>query len=112
MATFKRTGTLEGTDTLDTVVFTVDIPADITYTVTAKGAGDNELRVRCGQKLIAIWAQIHDFKVAPGRSGTRSFSTGIDGTTPTTDGKQDIRIRLSRKILTRQIDWELSWTVS
>jgi hypothetical protein len=112
MATFKKTGTLKGTDTLDTVIFTVDLPADITYTVKATGSGDNKLRVRCGQKLIAIWAQIHDFEVAPGASKTKSFSTGMDGTTPTTDNKQDVRIRLSRKILTKEIDWELSWTVS
>ena len=112
MATFKRTGTLEGTNTLDTVIFSVDLPADITYTVTAKGNGDNKLRVRCGQKLVAIWAQIHDFELAPGQSATRSFSTSIDGTTPTTDNKQDIRIRLSRDILTKKLDWELTWTVN
>lgn len=99
-------------DTLDTVVFTVDLPADVTYTVTAKGSGDNQLRVRCGQKLVAIWAQLHDFKLSPGQSKTRSFSTNLDGTTPTTDQRQDIRIRLSRDILTKEIDWELSWTVS
>jgi hypothetical protein len=112
MASFTRTGTLAGTDTLDTIVFTVDLPADITYTVTAKGDGDNRLRVRCGQQLIAIWAQIHDFYMEPGQSATRSFQTDIDGTTPTTDRKQDVRIRLSRDILTKEIDWELKFTVS
>jgi hypothetical protein len=111
MATFKRTGTLKGTDTLDTVIFSVDLPADISYTVKATGGGNNKLRVRCGQKLVAIWAQIHDFDVEPGQTKTRSFSTSIDGTTPTNDLKQDIRIRLSRPVLTEQIDWELTWTV-
>ena len=109
MATFKRTGTINGTNTVDTVIFPVDLPADITYTVTAKGSGDNKLRVRCGQKLVAIWAQIHDFEMALGQSETRSFSTSIDGTTPTSDDRQEIRIRLSRDILTKEIDWELSW---
>ena len=111
MATFKRTGTIEGANTVDTIIFTVDLPADITYTVKAKGSGDNQLRVRCGQKMVAIWAQIHDFEVPLGKSRTKSFSTSIDGTLPTTDGKQDIRIRLSRAVLTKKIDWELSWTV-
>lgn len=112
MATYKRTGSLSGTDTLDTIVFTVDLPATISYTVTAKGKGNNELRVRTGQKAILIWAQIHDFKVSPSKSKSRSFDTNLDLTTPTTDNKQDIRIRLSRKIGTKAIDWELSWTVS
>jgi hypothetical protein len=111
MATVKRTGTLQGTDTLDTIIFTVDLPADITYTVKASGNGDNRLRVRCGQQLMAIWAQIHDFEVSPGESATRSFHTGIDGTTPTTDGRQDVRIRLSRDLTTKEIDWELTWSV-
>lgn len=111
MATHKRIGTLQGLNTVDAVVFTVDLPATITYTVTAKGSGNNQLRVRCGQKLVAIWAQLHDFKLSPGESGTRTFSTDLDGTTPTTDGRQDIRIRLNRDILTKEIDWELSWTV-
>jgi hypothetical protein len=112
MATFKRTGTLHGTNTLDTVVFTVDLPAEISYTVKATGEGSNKLRVRCGQQLIAIWAQIHDFEISPGDSATRSFHTGIDGTTPTTDGKQDVRIRLSRDLTTKEIDWELTWSVN
>jgi hypothetical protein len=112
METFKRTGTLQGTDTLDTVIFTVDLPATITYTVTAQGSGDNQLRVRCGQKLAAIWAQVHDFKLSPGDSATKSFSTDLDATTPTDDRRQDIRIRLSRDILTKEVDWELRWTVS
>jgi hypothetical protein len=109
MPTFTRSGTLKGTDTLDTLIFTVDLPADVTYTVTAKGKGDNKLRVRCGQKLIAIWAQLHDFELEPGESKTRSFGTSIDGTTPTTDGRQDVRIRLSRAILTKEIEWELTF---
>ena len=112
MVTYTRSGTLAGTDTLDTVIVSVDLPADVTYTVTAKGSGSNELRVRCGQKLIAIWAQINDFELSPGQSASRSFSTSIDGTTPTTDGKQDLRIRFSRDILTQQIDWELSLTAT
>jgi hypothetical protein len=112
MTTFKRTGTLSGTDTLDTIEFTVDLPATITYTVTAKGEGDNELRVRTGQRVILIWAQIHDFSIEPGHAQTKSFSTDLDLTTPTTDRKQDVRIRLSRKILTKEIQWELSWTVT
>jgi hypothetical protein len=112
MATFKRTGTLQGTNTLDTVVFTVDLPADISYTVKATGGGNNNLRVRCGQQLIAIWAQIDDFEIGPGQSATRSFHTGIDGTTPTTDGKQDVRIRMSRDLTTKAIDWELTWSVN
>jgi hypothetical protein len=44
MATFKRTGTLHGTNTLDTIVFTVDLPAEITYTLKATGEGNNKLR--------------------------------------------------------------------
>lgn len=112
MSSFTRSGTLQGTDTLDTVVFAVDLPADITYTITATGDGSNTLRVRCGQLLVAVWAQIHDFEMSPGESKTRSFHTGIDGTTPTTDGKQDVRIRLSRDILTKEIDWQLHVTVN
>ena len=112
MATFHRSGTLKGTDTLDTVEFTVDLPATITYTVSARGSGDNELRVRCAQKLVLIWAQIHDFDVPLGGTRTRTFSTNIDGATPTTDNRQDIRIKLGRKVLTKEIDWDLTWTVT
>jgi hypothetical protein len=112
MTTYNRSGTLEGTNTLDRLIFTVDLPADSTYTVTATGSGDNKLRVRCGQKLIAIWAQINDFELSPGQSASRSFSTSIDGAIPTTDDKQDIRIRLSRDILTKEIDWEVSLTAT
>jgi hypothetical protein len=61
--------------------------------------------------LIAIWAQIHDFELSPGQSATRSFHTGIDGTAPTTDGKQDVRIRLSRDLTTKEIDWQLNVSV-
>lgn len=112
MATFKRTGSLSGTDTLDTIMFTVNLPATISYTISAKGKGKNDLRVRTGQKAILIWAQIHDFDVSPGKNKSREFDTNLDLTTPTTDNKQDIRIRLSRKIGTKAIDWELNWTVS
>ncbi|MCA9660649.1 MAG: hypothetical protein KC486_20070 [Myxococcales bacterium] len=112
MTTYHRSGTLSGTDTVDTVTFTVNLPADISYTVRARGSGDNELRVRCAQKLVLIWAQVHDFKLSPGESKSRSFSTSIDGTTPTTDGRQDVRIKLSRKILTKELDWELDFTVT
>jgi hypothetical protein len=112
MTTYRRTGTLSGTNTLDTIIYSVDLPADISYTVKASGNGDNNLRVRCGQKLVAIWAQINDFEMSSGDTESRSFHTSIDGTTPTTDEKQDIRIRLSRDILTKEIDWELTFTVS
>lgn len=112
MAMFGRSGTLQGTDTPDTVIFSVDLPVDIPSTVTAGASGDNALPVRSGQKLAAVWAQIHDFEVGPGDTGTRSFSTNIDGTLPTSDLKQDIRIRPSRKVLTREIDGQLSWTVT
>lgn len=112
MATFKRTGTLHGTNTIDTVVFSVDLPAEITYTVKAIGQGHNKMRVRCGQQLVAIWAQIHDFELEPGQSATRSFHTGIDGTLPTTDGKQDVRIRMSRDLTTKEMEWELTYSVN
>jgi hypothetical protein len=112
MTTYKRTGTLSGTNTLDTIIYSVDLPADVTYSVTARGSGSNKLRVRCGQKLVAIWAQINDFEMSPGDTETRSFSTTIDGSTPTTDDRQDIRIRLSRDILTKEIDWDLTFTVT
>jgi len=112
MTTYTRSGTLSGTDTLDTLIFSVDLPADITYTVTAHGSGSNKLRVRCGQKLVAIWAQINDFEMSPGDTETRSFSTSIDGTMPTTDEKQDIRIRLGRDVLTKEIDWDLTFTTT
>jgi hypothetical protein len=47
-----------------------------------------------------------------GDTEIRSFSTSIVGSTPTTDGRQDIRIRLSRDILTKEIDWDLTFTVT
>lgn len=110
MAVIRKTGTLSGTNTLDTVIITVTLPASISYTVKASGEGNNKLRVRCGQKLVAIWAQIHDFELEAGQSATRSFNTTIDGSTPTNDGKQDIRLRFSRDILTKAMDWELTFT--
>jgi hypothetical protein len=112
MTTCQRSGSLSGTNTLDTVIFGVDLPAVITYTVTARGSGTNELRLRCGKQLVEIWAHINYLDMSPGDTETRSFSTSIDGTTPTTDDKQDIRIRLSRDILTKEIDWDLTFTVT
>ena len=40
------------------------------------------------------------------------WQASIDGGTPTTDEKQDIRIRLSRDILTKEIDWDLTFNVT
>ena len=36
MPTFKRTGTLSGTDTVDTIEFTVDVPATISLPLQRK----------------------------------------------------------------------------
>ena len=40
------------------------------------------------------------------------WQASIDGSTPTTDEKQDIRIRLSRDILTKEIDWDLTFNIT
>lgn len=111
MKTYKKSGTLSGTDTVDNIEFTVNVPAKISYTVSAKGSGSNELRVRSQTKLVLIWATVHDFKVDPGKSKTKSFEANSDTTTSTSDGKQDLRFKLSRKALTKEIEWELEWTV-
>jgi hypothetical protein len=44
-----------------------------------KPDASHALRVRCGQKLVAIWAQINDFEMSPGDTETRSFSTSTTG---------------------------------
>jgi hypothetical protein len=110
-STGTRSGTLSGTTLMNVVNLSITVPAKIEYTVTARGEGGNRLRVRCGNFIHLIWAKVHDFELDPGESGTRSFEVNSD-MTGTEDGKHDIRFRLSRKALTKAIDWEVTWKIT
>jgi hypothetical protein len=90
---------------------TVPVPCRIDYTVRHKGDGNNELRVRFGSYWNLIWAKIHDFELDPGKSASRT-SDVLSDDTGSDDTKQDVRWRLSRAVLTKAIDWELSYTVN
>ncbi len=103
--------TLSGVWLMQTIKMSVPVPCRIQYTVRHKGDGNNTLRVRFGSFFHLIWAQVHDFDVDPGKSLSRSAERTGDNTGEE-DDKQDVRWRLSRKVLTKPIDWELTYTVT
>lgn len=103
--------TLSGVWLMQTIKMSVPVPCKIQYTVRHKGDGNNDLRVRFGSFFHLIWAQVHDFDVDPGKSQSRSAERTGDNTGEE-DGKQEVRWRLSRKVLTKPIDWELTYTVT
>jgi len=102
---------LEGVWLMQTIKMSVPNPCKIEYTVRHKGKGNNDLRVRYGSYYHLLWSQVHDFEVEPGKSKTKSTEEKDDDT-GSNDGKQDIRWRLSRAIMTKAIDWELNYTVT
>ncbi len=103
--------TLSGAWLMETVRMTVPVPCKIEYTVRHKGHGNNQLRVRFGSYWNLIWAKIHDFELEPDKSASRTSEINNDDT-GSEDGKQDVRWRLSRAILTKEIEWELTYTVT
>jgi hypothetical protein len=104
-------GTLSGAWLMQTLRTTVPVPCRIDYTVRHKGDGNNELRVRFGDFFHLIWAKDHDFQIEAGKSKSRTIEIKTD-TSGDDDAKQDIRWRLSRKVLTKAIDWELTYTIT
>lgn len=103
--------TLTGGWLMETVRLTVPVPCRIDYTIHHKGDGNNDLRVRFGSFWNLIWGKIHDFDLEPGKSAGRTPDINNDDT-GSEDGKQDVRWRLSRAILTKEIPWELTYTVT
>jgi len=96
---------------MQTVKVSITVPCKVEYTVRHKGAGNNELRVRFGNYWHLVWAKIHDFKLEPDEAGSRSLDFTNDNT-GSDDGVTDIRWRLSRAILTKPIDWELTYSIT
>lgn len=103
--------TLSGVWLLQTVKLNVPVPCKIQYTVRHRGDGNNKLRVRYGYFFHLIWAQVHDFYIEAGKSASRSTEQ-INDDTGLEDQRQDVRWRLSRAVLTKAIDWELTYTVT
>ena len=101
---------LTGVWLLQTIKMSIPVPCRIEYTVRHNGKGKNKLRVRCGNFWHLIWAKVHDFEIEPGKSKSRTLEINSD-TTGTDDQRQDFRWRLSRAILTKEIDWKLTYTV-
>lgn len=102
--------TLTGVWLMQTVRMSVPVPCRIEYTVRHKGKGNNKLRVRFGSYFHLIWSQVHDFDIEEGESSSRSTEEKSDDT-GAEDNWQDVRWRLSRAVLTKAIDWELTYTV-
>jgi hypothetical protein len=76
-----------------------------------KPDASHALRVRCGQKLVVIWGADQRLRDVAGRHRDPVVLDEYDGTTrPPT--KQDIPIRLSRDILIKEIDWDLTSTTT
>lgn len=111
MATIVN-GTLKGLQTEQWIKFFAVGPATLRFTVTHKGKGDNPLHVRAADRVIVIWGQFENFKVAPGRSVTKKLDFDWDYTPETSDGKQEFRLRLSRDVLTKEIPYEIKFTVN
>ena len=103
--------TLSGVWLMQTIKMSVPVPCKIQYTVRHKGDGKNRLRVRHGSFYHLLWGQVHDFEVEPGKSRSRTAEENKD-TSYEEDARQDIRWRLSRKVLTKAIDWELTYTIT
>lgn len=102
---------LSGVWLMQTIKMTVPVPCKIEYTVRHKGDGNNKLRVRYGYFYNLVWANVNDFDLEPGKSQSRNTEQ-INDNTGTEDGRQDVRWRLSRSVLTKAIDWELTYTVT
>ena len=96
---------------MQTVRMSVPVPCRIEYTGKHRGKGDNELRVRFGSFYHLIWSQVHDFELQAGKSRSRSTEEKSDDS-GTEDSWQDVRWRLSRKVFTKEIDWELTYTIT
>ena len=69
-------------------------------------------RVRCCQKLVAIWAQINDFEMSRATPNPVVLDESRRDYADDHRRKQDIRIRLSRDILTKEIDWDLTFATT
>lgn len=102
---------LEGIWLMQTIKMSVPTPCKIDYTVRHKGKGNNKLRVRYGSFYHLVWSQVHDYEIEPGDSKSRKAEEQDDDT-GSNDGKQDVRWRLSRSIMSKAIDWELTYTVT
>ncbi len=68
-------------------------------------------RVRYRYFYNLVWANIDDIDIEPGKSASRSTDQ-INDNSGAADQKQDVRWRLSRAVLTKAIDWELTYTVT
>jgi hypothetical protein len=103
--------TLSGVWLMQTVKMSVPVPCKIEYTVRHKGDGNNKLRVRFGSFFHLVWGKVHDFEIKPGKSKSRTTEEKKDDS-GAEDARQDVRWRLSRAVLTKAIDWELTYTVT
>ena len=103
--------TLSGVWLMQTIKMSVPVPCKIEYSVRHKGSGNNDLRVRFGSYWHLLWGNVHDFKIEPGKSNSRTDEVGKD-TSGSDDARQDVRWRLSRGALTKAISWELTYTVT
>ena len=106
-----KKGTISGATLMHVVKLSVPVPCKIEYTVRASGNGKNQLRVRFGNLFILVWGKVHDFELEPGESASRVVEISRDHTTELQDGQQDVRFRLSRKALTKAIDYEIEYTI-
>ena len=102
---------LRGVWLMQAIKMSIPVPCRIEYTVRHNGNGKNKLRVRCGNFWHLIWANIHDFEIESGKSKSRTVDINKD-TTGTDDQRQDFRWRLSRAVLTKEINWQLTYTVT
>jgi hypothetical protein len=103
--------TLTGIWLMQVIQLSVPVPCRIEYTVRHKGEGNNDLRVRCGIFWHMVWGQVHDFEIERGKSASRKTELAND-TTGSDDARQDFRWRLSRAVLTKEIPWELTYTIT
>ena len=104
-------GSLSGVGLMHVIKMSVPVPCRIEYTVRHRGKGKNELRVRFGSFFHLLWGNVHDFELESGKSKSRMTEEKSDDT-GSEDQRQDVRWRLSRKVLTKEIDWELTYTIT
>ena len=97
-------GSLSGSDTVDTFVYDTD-GERIDYTICASGTGNNKLtaKLQIPNPYTGglTWLTQRTYKLRPGQSVSASWNSG------SWTFFHDVRFRLSRKPLTKKLNWEV-----
>ncbi len=106
-AAFSSSGLLHDSNTIDYVPFSAPQSSFISYTASGSGSGSNECEVKLQQQDSGGSWHTLDSEVLQMPSdvdtGSATVLNYLSGTT------ELLRWRLSRKILTKSVNWSLNW---